>query len=92
MNMETEAIKAMLGQIIVQLDPDTRTKFVDTFYRLLQTKGNEILEDEMKKDYSSFDEMMNSFAIQGIVAVGLIGIQDRVDWEQIKNSGLSVVK
>lgn len=92
MNMETEAIEAMLGQIIFQLNPDTRSKFVDTFYRLIQAKGSEILEDEMKDDYGSFAEMMDSFAIQGIVAVGLIGIQDRVDWEQIRNSGFRVVK
>lgn len=92
MKMETEAIEAMLEPIISQLDPNTRHKFADKFYRLLQAKGSEILEDEMKDDYGSFAEMMDSFAIQGIVAVGLIGIQDRVDWEQIKNGGLNVVK
>lgn len=86
MNEETKAISELLGDLIDQMDPETRTKFVDLFNQLLKERARTIINETAFEEPESVEEEMKTRALQGVAALGLIGVMNRVNWDQIKSA------
>lgn len=86
MNEETKAISELLGDLIDQMDPETRIKFVDLFNQLLKERARTIINETAFEEPESLEEEMKTRALQGIAALGLIGVMNRVNWDQIKSA------
>lgn len=85
-NEETKAISELLGDLIDQMDPETRTKFVDLFNQLLEEQARTIINETVSEEPESVEKEMKTRALQGVAALGLIGVMNRVNWDQIKSA------
>lgn len=84
MTKETEAMNALLEDMMLQLDDQDRQLIRDTFKNAIEGYAADLLENEEAKQPQDELEALQSMTIEALAGLGLIAAQ-RIEWDEVGN-------